>query len=621
MFQSEIAEDRTNHWIKQNHQCRIPKRWIAFDTESRTVKGDGEQVQSWATGCAIFWRRGLKRGDDREDYSFETPEQMWRKIASYCRPGTRTVAIAHNLGYDVRISRVLEILPTLGFELEWCNLDRNVSSMSWRSPNGTLVLCDLFTWIPKPLRDIGQACGVAKLNMPKVSSRTDEWRKYCLRDCEIVYAAYSSILNWIEGCQLGNWQPTGAGMAYATWRHKFMEHKVLVHNNPEVIAAERAAMHTGRAEAWRHGVLANDMWHEIDLRTAYTRIAAEVELPAKYKFSTGPLTQRQYEQASTRYRINCLVDVSTDTPIAPTYHDGRTIWPVGTFRTWLWDVEVNELYAHNASVKILKSHAYTKAPVLSKWANWVLDMQDSTSDDVPEIVRAYLKHSGRALIGRLSLRAPKWEPYGDNPMGEAGISFEVEHGTLNTRRMMHVGNSTFVETARIEGRDSLPQITGAIMAECRIRLWWAMLAAGLDNIAHVDTDSVICNSAGLRAMQVAYGTSWRTMWQRKGSWGSLDVYGPRNLRTGRKRKIAGVPTKATETKRDTFVGEQWRSLASDMANGRAGAVTITDGEWTVKRIDPRRCDAPGAETRTVAVRLPVESQSAAASSGPEASRL
>lgn len=606
MFDAEIAEDRTSHWIKANHQCRIPKRWISFDTESTTAKDDTEQVQRWAMGSAIFWRRGLKRGNGREDYTFDTPEALWSRVAAFCRPGTRTVAIAHNLGYDVRISRVLEILPTLGFELEWCNLDRNVSTMSWRSANGTLVLCDLFTWVPKPLRDIGRLCGTPKLNMPGVSADAETWRRYCLRDAEIVHVAYSHILDWIESNQLGNWQPTGAGMAYATWRHKFMDHKVLVHNNPEVIAAERAAMHTGRAEAWRHGTLAHDMWHEIDLRTAYTRIAAECDLPTKYKFSTGPITQRQYEQSSAWYRINCLVDISTDEPVAPVYHDGRTIWPVGQFRTWLWDVEVNELYARDAKVKILKSHAYTRAPALSTWANWVLSIADTPPGGVSDVVKAYTKHSGRALIGRLSLRAPKWELYGDNPMGEAGISYEVQHGTLNTRRMMHVGNATFVETARVEGRDSLPQITGWVMAECRVRLLWAMDAAGYDNIAHVDTDSVVVNSAGLRAMQAAYGTSWAAMWQRKGTWSSLDVYGPRNMRTGRKRKIAGIPLTATETKRDTFTGEQWHSLASDMANGRPDAVTITDGTWTAKRIDPRRLDAPGAETRTVAIRLPVD---------------
>lgn len=606
MVPTGIAPDRTNHWISNNHQCRIPKRWVSFDTESLTEQDDKEGIQSWRSGAAVFWRRDLKSGDGRRDATYRDPKSFWQDVADYCRPGTRTVAIAHNLGHDLRISRALEILPMLGFELEWCNLDRNVSTMTWRSDRGTLVLVDLLTWLPMPLHKVAKLVDSDKLRMPSASAGDDRWDAYCLRDAEIVYLAKSRILDWIASEQLGNWQPTGAGMSYATWRHRFMSHKVLVHNNPEVIAAERAAMHTGRAEAWRHGILAYDMWHEIDLRTAYTRIAAECDLPTKYKFSTEGINQVQYEQLSRVYRVNCLVDVSTDTPIVP-HHDGhRTIWPVGQFRTWIWDVEVNELLAQNSRVTILAAHVYTKAPILAAWANWVLSVQNSTSDDVQPVIRAFAKHTGRALIGRLSLRAPKWELFGENPFGDAGLSFDVDYETGDIRRMMHVGNKTLVETARVEGRDSLPQVTGWIMAECRIRLWWAMVAAGLENIAHVDTDSVLVNRAGLHRMQDAYSGSFLTLFQRKGQWPALAVYGPRNLRAGRERKIAGVPLKAVETLPDTFVGEKWRSLASDMANGRAGNVTVVEATWTVKREDPRRRDAPGVPTRTVAVRLPVD---------------
>src|SRR5437016_1025883 len=272
-----FADDREPHWIRSNHQCRIPARWISFDTESKGEKGYGEQVQEWTSGAAITWRRDLKSGDARSDYTFRTPEELWETVSRHCRPGYRTVAIAHNLSFDIRISRCLEILPKLGFTLEWCNLDRNVSTMTWRSDHGTLVLCDLFTWLPMPLHEIGKLVSCPKLGMPDTRAGDKKWDEYCLRDAEIVYLAYSSLLDWIAGEQLGNWQPTGAGMSYATWRHKFMSHKVLVHDNKAVIAHERMAMHTGRAEAWRHGTLTGDTWHEVDMRTAYTRIAAECE--------------------------------------------------------------------------------------------------------------------------------------------------------------------------------------------------------------------------------------------------------------------------------------------------------------------------------------------------------
>lgn len=593
--------ERVAHWVKQNHQCRIPKRWVSFDTESRTEVGEGEEIQSWASGAAVRWRTDLKTGDHAERVTFSTPQDLWSWVDSFCTKGVRTICCAHNLGYDVRISDVFSILPTLGFTLEWCNLDRNVSAMTWRSDHGTLVLCDLFTWIPKSLREIGHMVNLPKLDMPKGSASKEEWDTYCLRDADIVYRAVSELVGYVALRDLGNWQPTGAGMAYSTWRHKFMSHKVLVHDNDEVLRAERAAMHTGRAEAWRHGVCDDGPWHEVDLRAAYTHIAAESELPAKYKFSTSRITQRQYEELSGIYRVLCKATVTTRIPVVPFDTGERHIWPVGTFTTWLWDVEVNEALGEGAHVQWERVHCYTKAPVLSGWGTWVLSTTRGDDKEATPVVRAWTKHCGRALIGRLSLRVPSWEMFGTNPYGVPGISHDVDYATGTMTRMMHVGDKTFVETARVEGHDSLPQITGWIMAECRVRLWQAMRAAGLENLAHVDTDSVLVNSEGLRRLRHVYSGSFTALWQIKATWQALLVYGPRNLRAGRERKVAGVSKKAVETSPNVFDGERWRGLAADMMLGRADSVTVIPAHWEVNTEDPRRLSAAGAGGRTVAI--------------------
>jgi hypothetical protein len=193
--------------------------------------------------------------------------------------------------------------------------------------------------------------------------------------------------------------------------------------------------------------------------------------------------------------------------------------------------------------------------------------------------------------------------YGANPYGAPGISHNVDYNTLNTQRMMHVGDKTFVETARLEGRDSVPQITGWIMAECRVRLSWAMDAAGHSNIAHVDTDSVLVNAEGLANLKRHYGASFRHMWQIKATWNYMTVYGPRNLRAGRDRKVAGVPKGAKEIQPNVFIGEKWRGLAADMESGRAGAVTVVPGRWEMKTEDPRRLDDPAGGGRTVPIRV------------------
>lgn len=594
---------RATHWVRPNHQCRIPKRWISFDTEALTEKGDNEEIQHWRSGAAVRWRTDLKRGIAEETILPKAPDELWSWVNEYCKKGHRTILVAHGLGYDIRISRAFNILPNYGFTLDWCNLDRNVSAMTWRSDHGTLVICDLFTYLPMPLFEVGNLLDLPKLRMPGVHASQDDWDTYCARDALIVAHAVRDLVHYISESELGNWQPTGAGMAYSTWRHKFMTHKVLVHNETDVLDAERAAMHTGRAEAWRHGVVSDGPWHEVDMRSAYTRIAQDSELPAKYKFSCGHISQKQYEELSHTFRILAQVRVTTDVPVVPFDNGERTIWPVGTFTTWLWDVEINEALAEGASIHFLRAHVYTKAPLLRDWATWVLMVMGGGDINASRVVTKWTKHCGRALIGRLSLRVPSWEYFGANPIGRPGISYDVDYQTGQITRMMHVGDKTFAETARTEGRDSLPQITGWIVAECRVRLWQAMRAAGFDNIAHIDTDSVLCNRKGLDNIRSTYAGSFDVLWQVKATWQTLLVYGPRNIRAGRDRKLSGVPKKAVEVEPNVFQGEQWRGLAADIMAGRSDAVTITPGVWTVKAEDPRRLSAAGNAGQTVAIRV------------------
>jgi hypothetical protein len=606
-------DSRASHWIPANHQCRIPGRWVAFDTESkRDNYGHGEH-QSWRVGAAYRWRFGLRGGDYAEHGTFWEPERFWAWVTEFCRPEQRTVVFAHNLAHDVRIGDAMRILPELGWSLEWCNLDRNVSTMTWRGDRGTLVLADLYTWLPMPLVDIGRLLGVEKLPMPHSEDSRGKWSRYCLRDAEVVYRAVSELVGFIRLYELGNWQPTGAGMSYATWRHKFLDHKVLVHDDDQAVAAERSAMHTGRAEAWRHGVLERDTWTEVDLKNAYTRIAADTSLPLKLREHTGKLSLYRYRDLRSRFACLVRVRVRTEVPCVPAYIRGRTIWPVGDFETWLWDCELDLLLSEGGHAEVHECYLYTKGTALARWADWILDVQHSEDETVSPVVRKWAKHSGRALIGRLSLRTAQWEEWGSNPGGEAGISYMVEAGKSGTTRMMHVGDKTFVETERREGRDSLPQMTGYIMAECRVRLWRGMRAAGVENVAHVDTDGLWVNGAGLELMRMRIGQDFERDWAVKHVSRDMTVYAPRNYRTEQGRKLAGVPKKATEVSENRFTGELWTSMSAALKERAGGTVTVTLKHWAVNVKDPRRVDSPGAVGRTEAIRV----QSSNSSSGFE----
>src|ERR1022692_5122181 len=78
-----VAEDRAAHWIRVNHQNRIPKRWVVFDTESKSVYHDKEEIQSWRMGAAIRWRYGLKTGDYAEAQTFTSALDLWTWVTVF----------------------------------------------------------------------------------------------------------------------------------------------------------------------------------------------------------------------------------------------------------------------------------------------------------------------------------------------------------------------------------------------------------------------------------------------------------------------------------------------------------------------------------------------------------
>lgn len=591
---------RAAHWIRENHQERMPPRMVAFDTEARSYYDGETEVQEWRTGCAIRWRTDTKVSDYREAQVFGDPLLFWRWVAEFTRKGTRTVVWAHNLGYDVRISRMFEILPSLGFHLEWCNLDRNISSATWRSDHGTIVLADSWTWIPLPLATIAGEAGMVKYAMPAKTAGDEDWELYCMQDCEILYNVVKTLMQFVTSEGLGNWQPTGAGMAYATWRHKFMTSKVLVHDDPLALAAEREAMHTGRAEAWRHGKIWGEKWTEVDFRNAYVTIASQIDVPRKLHMHHHALTLAQFHKLRDTFALLVRATVETETPCLPTKIDNRHIWPVGTFEDWWWDNELASAIASGAKVKVHEAFAYVRAPVLSAWASWTLSLLYNDSPDVSAIVRTHIKHCARALIGRLSLRTPSWEYFGTNPEGITGITHVIYPDTGRSTRMLHVGQDTLEEKSREEGKDSLPMITGYIMAECRVRLWEAMNVAGTENLAHVDTDSVLCNSAGLSRLRYYYGDDFARVWSVKGTYRRLEVLGPRQYFRDKQRVTSGVPLRAVEVEPGVYAAEKWSALAADLERDGARSVRVAPGRWHLRTGDPRRADAPGGRGMTVA---------------------
>lgn len=579
---------RQPHWIRGNAQERIPHRWIVADTESDSERlADGEQLR-FKLAVAVRWRDDLKTGDGEQWLQTTSPLEFWQWVTGHCWTHGRTVLWFHNSSHDLGQLDAFRILPELGYELVWCNLDRNVSVVSWRGPQGTLLIADTYTWIPESLEKLAPLTGMSKPPLPHKHDDEAAWWARCRADVEITRRVVAQLLEFIRTEHLGNWQPSGAGMGHTAFRHRFMTDKLLVHDDSDALDAEREAMHTGRAEAWWHGQARGGPYTEYDMHMSYCRIAAECLIPGKLWDHDVKPSKKVHQFGLDYWRTLARVRVTTSVPVVPARINGRITWPTGQFDTTLWDTELALITETGGSYTVYEQWRYTRKPALQAWARWSMDQCALPGDRLSPIARMWVKHQSRAVIGRFALRTPTWEEWGENWLHHTGISFITDHETGTTTRMMHCGSKVLAESERTEAANSVPQITSWIMAEARARLWRAAAAAGLDNVLHVDTDSMIVSKAGASRLETLGGEMLPGGWRAKSTWRTLVIVGPRHYTAPGRRQIPGVPARAVRQPDGSYLGEVWDSLARSLTEDPSTAGRIRTRTYHPKHTDHRR---------------------------------
>ena len=582
------------HWIPPIKSTRTPSRHIILDCEAhRSPEAHGER-QTWRLAVTA----AVQRPDRSRAWSetrwgrHRTPEDLWRWVADVCDGGGRTVLVAHNLGYDLRIAQAFHWLPRLGFDLQHLRTDHGAASASWAGPRGQLLMTDSLAWLPVSLAAIGDLLGIKKPDLPEEADGDEAWWTRCEADVRILREAWLHLVDWVDLDDLGAWRASGAGQAWNHWRHRHYTHRVLALHVPAVRDAERESIYAGRCEAWRWGNPGRGPWDDWDHSLAYARVCAEIDLPVRYRLTRRAGTRRAWIRDRERYEVLALVDIETDVPVVPTLHEGRRVWPVGRFRSWLWAAEVDLLEQAGGTAVPVMWHCYDGAPALRSWALWAIDVVEGPGAHERPLERLAVKHWTRALPGRFGARYADWERYGDAKHGDGALTVHLDPESGRRYRVLDLAGGAIAEGEPLDVPDSAPAVLSRITAECRIRLWRAMTTAGLDSIAYVDTDGLIVDREGSARLRDAGLPGLR----RKARYKVLRVYGPRQFVADEKLKAAGIPKGAVYLGGGRWGGDVWESLPAALATGRPGEVRIRERVWNLAGTDERRIHLPGGET-------------------------
>lgn len=600
-----LTERDPPHYLKAIRTTNVPRRLVWMDCASQQRMQDKTMLQTWlcgAAGTTHFTSRRKERKDTMRP--FDDPAEMWTMIDQFCTGNRRVVLFSYDLAVQLRLSQGLAILPKLGWSLKKIVLERTSAWASFQDDGRSLLMCDLRSWCPVEFNRLCADTEYADIDQRAFKAGEQFKRQVCMFRAGVIRTVSMQIIEWIENNELGPFRPTGSGQSYAAFRRRHLTERILVHDDDRRLCAERAAMWTGRCEAWQHGRLIHGPYVEFDMQTAYAVIARDCEVPTVAWSHVRHPTDTQIQRAIASRAVLARITVDTDTPCLPARLGERTAWPVGQFTTWVWDPELHLALHHCRKVDVHEMYLYKRGPVLSQFAAWVLDTMTAPDDQISPVVRRVLKHWSRCLVGRLGLRYRSWEPFATSDEHDLRLVTYVDSDEGTMTDLLVAGREWLILSEMREALESVPQIPSWVMSECRRRLWQAMQWIGLDNVIYVDTDSIIISARDKATSAAMAEYAADEGWTEKGEYLSMTVHGPRNYETARTRKIAGLPLTARQVAPLEFTGEVMRSIKESMRAGQLDSIASLPRHFKLNAIDLRRQHLPGGRTAAFTVQLP-----------------
>lgn len=555
------------HRVRANHREWSPPQVIFLDTETTpaaTDQGELHILRLWAARLDVRRTRTGKGCGTETAWGYDA-QDLADSIETWCA-GQRTVWLyAHNLAFDLAVTRLPAVLHDRGWEITGHAVSSDSPWLRMRRGACVLTMCDSWGWLRAPLEKIGADTGVVKPVLPGWDDSDQAWLARCEADVEVLAVAMLQLMDWWDERKLGSWTLTGSAGGWNSWRHMTTCALPLIVPDPVQTAADRAAVYGGRREAFRHGQVSGGPFTLLDFASAYPTVAAEFPLPAARQGNFDSLPVDSPLVCGDQFGIIAEVTIRCDRSRYPVRVAGRVAYPVGEFVTVLAGPEIHEARLRGELVSIGPGWLHRLSPHMQEWARWVLDVTSDQSGDVPAVANRAVKHWGRAVIGKTAARG--WQTIPLATLGGTGWDYRPAwNAQLGAASHLTEICGVAAETIQAgDGDNAYPAILAWVESWVRVFLGRAIDQAGAEHVVTCDTDGMLVTGqagADFPAGGVMVGP---LRLRRKGEYKTVTVLGPQHLITPGDTKLSGIPKSAKPDKDGRLSALLWPGLASQMA--------------------------------------------------------
>lgn len=571
-----MVAGRRAHYLPPNHNTKRPVRHLFFDVETEGIPLNKEiKEQRLKLGYALFWRRRHKRNKDTMLWQFFTDSgTFWDFVMQHVSKRETLYLVSHNITFDLLVCNGFEELEKRGYELTSVYTKGMTTILRVTDGDYKIVILNNSNWFQCTLKSLGEAVGLEKLDVDFRAVSDGDLRVYCQRDVEILYRAWSMWYEFLDEHDLGGWTVTLPSQAFAAFRHRFMKHKLLVHDNEDALKLERTSYHGGRSSVYYRGTNKDGPFYKVDINSAYPYAMLNTPVPIKLLFYSQRVTLDYLRSHIPNRAAIADVTLHVDENPFPLIKDGHTVYPTGFFRTTLTTPEI--VYAlERRWIKTVHSAAfYEQAAIFDEYVRFFYGLKSEYRDKDNEPFYYMVKLFLNSLYGKFGQCASNFERFTENNPELDGVTAIVKVEENKIQTVYRFGSTLWIEVRGGETYHSMPAIAAHITAATRLYLHQLRLAAGTRHCYYSDTDSLIVDAVGLSNLQPWLDDSELGMLKVEGVSDYIDIRSPKTYQFDGDWKRKGVPSHAKLVADDTWQFDAFPSLRG------VGKKTLAVPYWT-----------------------------------------
>ena len=540
-----MISDFSYRILRKNHTTGLPTTCLYLDTETKTKQIEEYLAHRMKLAWTCSARYDSKGNQLKEKYRYwESPALLWKYIFSLARKKSVLTIFGHNAFFDLQVSDFFYHAQKEKWGLEFVWEKGLTYILIVKKEKRKIVILSSTNYFQFSLRDLGEKVGYPKGEVDFKNVSKKKLSEYCKRDVEILKKVMEFYFSFIWDNDLGKFSYTIPSQAFRAYRHRFMNEKICLHNDKNVKQLERAAYMGGRVEAFSWRKQKEGPFVTLDVNSMYPYVMKKYPMPIQLvAYLKNPDIERVKDYI-TDHCVVAEVDIETNIPMYAVRSNGKLIFPVGKFITYLTTRGVKEALQRGHCKNIYQIALYRQAMLFGPYVDFFYSLKDQYRNEDNEILATMAKLFLNSLYGKFGQKRTEEkvinEP--DSVQYWKEQVFDIDHAQWVEE--IHLLGKCIVKMREGEAPNAMVAIASHITEYARLYLWDLFERVGPEKVLYTDTDSLKVRKKDIGPIHDLIDNNLIGKLSIKNETRQLDIMGAKAYRTERELKMKGVPKKA-----------------------------------------------------------------------------